>query len=144
MVDTPDPYATRIVPYAGADMRVLGGSPHIVFAEMSIPAGFQGPPPHIHHDFDEALYLIEGDLTMIIDREDPVEMRAGSLIFAPRGRRHTFANPASRDARIVGTWCPGTAIAFMEEIGAALPASGPADPEALREIYRRHNSVIVP
>jgi hypothetical protein len=32
---------------------------------------------------------------------------------------------------------------FMEEIGAALPASGPPDPERLADIYRRHNSEIV-
>jgi len=36
---------------------------------------------------------------------------------------------------------PGLA---MEEIGPALPASGPPDPAQLAEIYRRHNSELVP
>jgi hypothetical protein len=33
---------------------------------------------------------------------------------------------------------------FVEDIGAALPASGPPDLDLLVDIYRRHDSEIVP
>jgi hypothetical protein len=56
----------------------------------------------------------------------------------------TFANPAGEAVRVLGVWSPAGALAFMEEIGAALPASGPPDPAQLAEIYRRHNSELVP
>src|SRR6478735_3974827 len=45
--------------------------------------------------------------------------------------------------RVLGE-SPASALAFMEEIGAALPASGPPDPAQLAEIYRRHNSELAP
>ena len=45
---------------------------------------------------------------------------------------------------VLGVWSPVGALAFMAEIGAALPASGPPDPAQLEEIYRRHNSELVP
>jgi hypothetical protein len=35
-------------------------------------------------------------------------------------------------------------LSFMEEIGAALPATGPPDLAQLAEIYRRHNSELAP
>jgi hypothetical protein len=41
---------------------------------------------------------------------------------------------------VLGAWSPASALSLMEEIGAALPATGPPDPTQLTEIYRRHNS----
>ena len=57
--------------------------------------------------------------------------------------RHTFANVTDEPTEVIGVWSPADAMSFMEEIGAALPASGPPDPERLVDIYRRHNSEIV-
>lgn len=81
---------------------------------------------------------------MITGRNDPQHAPAGSLILAPRGIRHSFANPRATPARVLGLWSPGSALTFMEDIGAALPAAGPPDPTRLAEIYRRHNSEITP
>ena len=35
---------------------------HVAFVENTVPAGWEGPPLH-HHDFDEAFYVLEGELT---------------------------------------------------------------------------------
>lgn len=67
-----------------------------------------------------------------------------ALILAARGIRHTFANPSDKPARVLGLWSPGSALTFMEDIEAALPAAGPPDPTRLAEIYSRHNSEIIP
>jgi mannose-6-phosphate isomerase-like protein (cupin superfamily) len=143
-VDANEAGVVRRIPYAGDVIRVLGESEGIAFCELTVPAGFAGPPPHVHHGFDEAIYVLEGALTMIRGRSDPAPVPAGGLILAPRGVRHTFANPHDRPARVVGVWNPSTALDFMAEIGAALPASGPPDPAALADIYRRHDSEITP
>jgi mannose-6-phosphate isomerase-like protein (cupin superfamily) len=135
--------AARTIRYAGDVLTVLGECDGVAFGELTVPAGFAGPPPHIHHGFDEALYVLSGSLTMVRDRDEPVDIAAGGLILAPRGIRHTFANPTARPARVLGVWTPGGALEFMTEIGAALPAAGPPDPELLADIYRRHNSEIV-
>lgn len=133
----------RLFPYAGDLVRVLGESEGLAMCELTVPAGFAGPPPHVHHGFDEAIYVLDGELTMTRGRDEPVPRPAGTLILAPRGVRHTFANPHDEPARVLGVWSPASALSFMEEIGAALPASGPPDPVALSAIYRRHHSEIV-
>ena len=136
--------ATRRIPYAGDVIRVLGESNGLAFCGLTVPPRFAGPPPHIHHGFDEAIYVLDGALTMTKGRADPEPAPAGTLILAARGVRHTFANPHDHPARVLGVWSPASALSFMAEIGAALPASGPPDPAALADIYRRHNSEIAP
>jgi mannose-6-phosphate isomerase-like protein (cupin superfamily) len=135
---------TRLIPYAGDTIRVLGECDGLAFCELTVPTRFAGPPPHIHHGFDEAIYVLTGTLTMTRGEIGPEPAPAGTLILAPRGTRHTFANPTDEAAHVLGVWSPATALSFMEEIGAALPATGPPDPARLAEIYRRHNSELAP
>ena len=143
-MQNPSPPAVRVIPYAGETLRVLGECSGLAVCELTVPAGFAGPPPHIHHDFDEAIYVLDGALTMTIGHHDRQPAPPGSLILAARGTRHTFANPHCTPARVLGLWSPGNALTFMEDIGAALPAAGPPDPARLAEIYRQHNSEITP
>ena len=133
----------RNIPYAGDALRVLAESQGLAVCEMSVPAGFPGPPPHIHHDFDEAIYVIDGVLR-VLEGSSTVDAPAGTLVLAARGTRHTFSNPGNEHVRVLGLWGPGAALAFIEDIGAVLPASGPPDPARLAEVYRRHNSEVVP
>jgi len=132
----------RLIPYGGDALRVLGECAGLALCELTIAPRFAGPPPHIHHHFDEAIYVIEGALSVTRGQEDPQPASAGTLILAPRGTRHTFANDSDLPARILGVWSPGSALSFMSDIGAALPASGPPDRALLAEIYRRHNSEV--
>ncbi len=89
--------------------------------------------------------MLDGTLLLTYGSDDPVEAPAGSMCVAPRGVRHTFANPSDRPVRVLGLWSPGPeALAFMTEIGAALPVGGRPDPQAIAEIYRRHASELMP
>lgn len=75
----------------------------------------------------------------------PLEAPAGALCMAPRGVRHTFANPSDTPARVLGLWSPGAAgLAFMRDIGAVLPPGGAPDPDAVAGIYGRHASDLLP
>jgi quercetin dioxygenase-like cupin family protein len=58
--------------------------------ESAAAPGFGGPPLH-HHDFDEAFYVIEGELTAQLG-DELFSVKAGEVAFAPRGVPHTFAN----------------------------------------------------
>jgi quercetin dioxygenase-like cupin family protein len=58
--------------------------------ESSMPAGAPGPPLHAH-DFDEAFYVLHGELTFQLGDEQTTAV-AGELVFAPRGVPHTVAN----------------------------------------------------
>ena len=65
--------------------------------ENTLPAGWEGPPLH-HHDFDEAFYVLEGELTFQLG-DARTTVGPGGLAFAPRGVVHTLANFAGAPAR---------------------------------------------
>jgi quercetin dioxygenase-like cupin family protein len=67
--------------------------------EGVMPPGATGPPLHVH-DFDEAFYVLEGELTFHLDGRLRI-VAAGELAFAPGGARHTFANRGAAAARFL-------------------------------------------
>jgi mannose-6-phosphate isomerase-like protein (cupin superfamily) len=135
----------RSFPYGGQQLRVLAELPEFGLAEMVVPPGFGGPVPHIHHRFDEGIYVIEGELLLTVEHDDPVPAPAGSFCFAPRGTRHTFANPTDSPVRVLGIWSPGAVgLAFMADVGALVPPQGRPDPALVAAAYHRHASELLP
>jgi quercetin dioxygenase-like cupin family protein len=72
-----------------------GGSVSIM--ENVVAAYSAGPPLH-RHDFDEAFYMLEGELVFQID-EELFTKRAGEFVFAPRNVAHALANRTDAEAR---------------------------------------------
>src|SRR6266516_3341628 len=69
----------------------------LAVVEKTIPAYAEGPPLHVH-DFDEAFYLLDGELTFQVG-DKLTTARRGELAFAPGGTPHTVANFTDRPAR---------------------------------------------
>ena len=67
--------------------------------EIEIPAHNPGPPLHTH-DFDEAFYVLDGELIFQIE-DALVTKAAGELVFAPRNVAHALANHSDAPARYV-------------------------------------------
>ena len=67
--------------------------------DNTVPANWPGPFLH-KHDFDEAFYVLEGELTFQVE-DAVITKRAGELAFAPRGVAHTLANHSDAPARYV-------------------------------------------
>ena len=65
--------------------------------DNTVPANWPGPFLH-KHDFDEAFYVLEGELTFQVE-DVVITKRAGELAFAPRGVAHTLANHSDGRAR---------------------------------------------
>jgi mannose-6-phosphate isomerase-like protein (cupin superfamily) len=133
--------------YAGQPVHVLAGQDGqpegFAAMEILIPAHFAGPVPHAHDEFDEAIYVLRGQLQVTGDQT--LEAAAGSMFTAPRGSRHGFSNPYDADALVLGVWAPaGPALAFMRDVGAVLSPDTPPDPEQMRELYLRHASRLLP
>jgi quercetin dioxygenase-like cupin family protein len=84
-------------------MRVLlrseesGGAVSAV--EFTAPPRWGGPFLHTH-DFDEAWYLLSGELVFQLG-DEVVTKRAGDFVFAPRGVPHTLANQSDEPATYV-------------------------------------------
>ena len=91
--------------------------------EARFPAGF-GPPLHVHHREDEALYVLDGRLRC---RRGDQEFTAGpgQLVFGPRELPHTFkAGPGGARALVLIT--PAGLEHMFEEGG--VPALDPTTP----------------
>ena len=72
--------------------------------ENVMPDGAAGPPLH-SHAFDEAFYVLDGELLFKVD-QDLVTARAGELVFAPGGVPHTFTNRSGAPARFLIVFTP--------------------------------------
>ena len=70
---------------------------HVSVIEIVVPAHTAGPPLHTH-DFDEAFYMLEGELIFQVEDELTTK-RAGEFAFAPRNVAHALANHSDGDAR---------------------------------------------
>jgi quercetin dioxygenase-like cupin family protein len=92
--------------------------------ESRMPPG-PGPPLH-KHDFDEAFYVLEGELTFSLDGE-LVTCRANELALAPAGVPHTLANRGGGDARFLITFTPA---GFEREFARRAARRDGVDPPA--------------
>jgi quercetin dioxygenase-like cupin family protein len=77
----------------------------VAVVEITVPAGWPGPPLH-HHDFDEAFYVLDGALTFQVG-DARHTAGPGALAFAPRGSHHTLANLGEAPARYLLVCTPG-------------------------------------
>jgi mannose-6-phosphate isomerase-like protein (cupin superfamily) len=97
------------------------------FEEMSVAPGFPWIPPHIHHNEDEALYGLEGEVTVRVG-EHLHTVGPGMFVLMPRDVVHTFSNPGSVPARVLVISSPGAVIHYFEEAAALTNASPTGQP----------------
>jgi quercetin dioxygenase-like cupin family protein len=86
--------------------------------DIVVPPHTAGPPLHTH-DFDEAFYVLGGELIFQVD-DALVTKRAGELSFAPRNMPHTLANHSDASARYLLVCTP----AGFERHWARIAAEG--------------------
>lgn len=103
------------------------------------PPPAPGPPPHIHEDADEAIYVLEGTLEMGIGEQSLIGS-AGSVMLVPRGTLHSLANAGPGPARILVILSPPGYEGFWREM-AELRAKlgGPPDPETVLGLQRKYH-----
>jgi mannose-6-phosphate isomerase-like protein (cupin superfamily) len=89
-----------------------------------VPAGWPGPPLH-HHAFDEAFYVLEGELTFQLG-DALATAPAGTFAFAPGGVEHTLANLGSTEARYLLLCTPAGFERYFDRV--ASEAAGVAPP----------------
>ena len=125
--------------HEAATQEILGGSitvrlhseeteGQLGLIEQIVPGGYPGPPTHVHPDFDETFYVIEGTLGFRIgDRAH--EAGPGTIAFVPRGTPHTFANASAKPARSLVLVTPGGFERYFEELIALIARTGGIPPE---------------
>jgi quercetin dioxygenase-like cupin family protein len=82
-----------------------------------VAAHSAGPPLH-RHDFDEAFYMLEGELIFQVE-DELFTRRAGEFAFAPRNVPHALANHSDADARYLLVCTPAGLERLFTRIAAA-------------------------
>ena len=108
--------------------------------DEDIPLGM-GPPPH-RHDWDEAYYVLEGEVDFEIDGQ-PVTIAAGDFARLPANTIHGFKGASPTGARVLIFAQPGHASEFFEQLNDEV-RSLPEDLEKLPEIASRHGIEMMP
>ena len=100
------------------EISVVVAREDLTITEARYAAGEQVAGPHIHHDHVDAFYVLEGELTFLIGREDQsVTVGAGGFVAAPPGLAHSFRNGGDRPARWLTIHAPdGGFAAFVRGI----------------------------
>jgi mannose-6-phosphate isomerase-like protein (cupin superfamily) len=99
----------------------------------NISDGNTKTPIHLHAEDDETIYVIEGEMTAVVDG-GARRLTAGQSIFLKRGVPHQLMNTSGRSARYVLIGTPALFDKFLEEAGRELrqgEAIGPPTPQEI-------------
>lgn len=118
----------------------VGGRIGVV--ECSLPPGWGGPPQHIHRKHDETFYVLSGTVQFTSGTHG-FSAAAGSLVTAPIGDPHTFANAdPDEPASLLCTVTPERYIGYFRELSKLQPGpGGMLRPEEVLEIMSRYATV---
>ena len=89
------------VKVVGEDVIILAGGDSTKPFEVHLQEGVQGggPPPHFH-PWDEAFYVLEGEVEVTVEGKSTV-IAAGGYVHIPGGTVHAYKN-VSATAKIIG------------------------------------------
>jgi len=120
----------------GTRILVRAASKRVTITDHTVPAGFPGPPLHVHPGFDEVFILLEGTLTVRAN-EDVREIGPGETAYVEGAVPHTFANATAEPVRFMVAIAPGG----FEEYFRALAAG---DDERVAAVSERFGYAPVP
>lgn len=101
--------------------------------ENVLPPGSPGPRPHIHHNHEEAFYVLEGELTMRVGTRT-IKAPTGSFVVVPRGVVHQPANPGAQLTRVLLIFSPaGMERFFLDAAERRIPLQGTTTDSAILE-----------
>lgn len=114
----------------------------LAVVEQRLPAGFS-PPPHIHHNEDEAFHLLSGQvLAQVGDQQ--IAAHAGSFLWLPGNVQHGFVVSDDGPCAMLIITTPAGFDRFVAEVGSQtattdrLPEPSQPDIPRLVEIAGRY------
>jgi mannose-6-phosphate isomerase-like protein (cupin superfamily) len=79
-------------------------TPRFTFGIIEIAPG-RHLETHVHADEDDAFYVLEGELTFVLDGQD-VAAPAGTFVLVPPGVEHGFRNDGDTPVRMLNIHAP--------------------------------------
>jgi mannose-6-phosphate isomerase-like protein (cupin superfamily) len=80
-------------------------SPRVNVSVITMAPNADGPEAHVHADEDDAFYVLDGELTFLLDEGD-VAAPTGTFVLVPPGVHHTFRNALDRPTRVLNIHAP--------------------------------------
>jgi len=123
--------------------QVLGShNTSFVVAEWQDAGAPPGPrrwiaPKHVHHKDDEAWYVLEGVLGVLVGDKE-VEARAGAAVMVPRGTPHTYWNAGPGRLRYLLVMTANIHLLIQ-----GIHALKEKTPAALKEVFAKHDSELL-
>ena len=108
--------------------------------EQTVAPG-AGSPPHILHDADKMIYVINGKF-LIRNGEKSIEAGEGDAVYIPKGIIHNFKNTGTEKGKILVTLSPAGHEDFLYDLSCRLE-SEPPSPKLMNEVGSRHQVEMV-
>src|SRR6266581_1475988 len=109
----------------------------VMMFEETVPAGTAAGPYHLHHDSDEVIYVLSGEVTSKIG--DKVTVGGpGTCAFIPRGVPHAWKSTGAETGRVLFLYTPARAGGLIEEQQRTGRKFGSMNERELAEILQRH------
>ena len=122
----------------GAAVRFLCGAAKTdrgwSLMEVDVPRRM-GPPPH-DHPWDEAYYVLEGEVRFTINGQEQL-VRAGDFLYAPGGTVHGFQGASEKAARMLIFDAPAHTEGFFRDLDREVKEL-PCDLAKVPAIGERH------
>jgi quercetin dioxygenase-like cupin family protein len=153
---------TAVAPHGGYSLSVVGYTYRIIIGseqtngayaliDMLIPPK-GGPGPHSHATFQEAFYVLDGEIR-VITKEKTYTVTKGSYVNIPfNGPVHKFTNRTDKTAHFLCLTTPAGMEKMFEEIGKPVAADTflppsqmtPEDLKRLQSIAEKYGQKLYP
>ena len=106
----------KTVPVPGHKLthKVGGADTGGAYSMMEVELVGDGPPLHLHKNEDEAFYVLEGEVKVLLG-EQTITAAAGSFVFIPRGTVHSWCRSGPEPAKMLGIFNPAGFELFFDE-----------------------------
>jgi mannose-6-phosphate isomerase-like protein (cupin superfamily) len=100
--------------------------------ERTLPPAGRRPPPHRHTNCSEAYFVLDGEVSVVIEGEE-LSVGPEGFVLVPRGTAHTFGNAGEREARLLVIHAPAMDAYFadLHELWNRGDAPSPEEERAL-------------
>jgi quercetin dioxygenase-like cupin family protein len=144
---TTDAKVVVIAPDAGRNFSAFGSTAQFkldgthtagrLCLGLAVTPPGSGPPPHVHRTDDELFIVVEGQLEVWSDA-GWMPAPAGSVVYLPRGSRHTFRNAGATPSRHWVLTTPSGFDEFYRDAADIFSVGGAPDFEKLGALAARH------
>jgi mannose-6-phosphate isomerase-like protein (cupin superfamily) len=104
--------------------------------ERTLPPGGRMPPPHRHVGNDEAYFVLDGEVTFILDGRTSTG-GPETFVLVPAGGAHTFGNTSEAPARLLVVHAPAL-DGYFADLESLWSGEQPPTPDQERELMSRY------